>query len=69
MSLHRTAAGLVVEVERAGSAERVAVSLDGTDPEAILGEPAHAAGGEIAVGRQVSVMTPAPSVQNPGSTR
>ncbi len=49
MSLHRTAAGLVVEVERAGSTERVAVSLDGTDPEAILGEPAHAAGGEIAV--------------------
>ena len=46
--LQRTAGGLVVEVERAGILERVAVSLDGTDPTALLGEPAHASGSEVA---------------------
>ena len=49
VSLHRTPTGLVVEVERAGTVERVAVSLDGSDPQTILGESAHAAGEEIAV--------------------
>lgn len=46
--LDRTTGGLVVEVERAGILERVAVSLDGTAATEILGEPAQAAGPEIA---------------------
>ena len=48
VSVHRSAGGLVVEVRRAGVLERVAVSLDGTDPVEVLGGPGQVAGPEIA---------------------
>ncbi len=48
VSVHRTAGGLVVDVRRAGVLERVAVSLDGSDPSAVLGEPGDVTGPEIA---------------------
>ena len=48
VSVRESPGGLVVEVRRAGVVERVAVSLDGTDPAEVLGEPAQVAGPDVA---------------------
>ena len=48
VSVRESPGGLVVEVRRAGAVERVAVSLDGTDPAEVLGEPAQVAGPDVA---------------------